>query len=90
MNPGSGVLSGYPTTHTPARVPSLTANLTGTEACSPQLPRDNHSSTTAEPRPSTTYQVSINMTCTGTQLEAVMVGLTGAGTSIDMKIQPGP
>jgi hypothetical protein len=39
---------------------------------------------------STTYQVTLDMVCTGAQIEAVMSVLEGVGTSVTMKIEPRP
>ncbi|RMD44101.1 hypothetical protein DV735_g966, partial [Chaetothyriales sp. CBS 134920] len=38
--------------------------------------------------PATTYEVSINMVCTGTQLESVLVNVASAGTGVTLKIDP--
>ena len=45
-------------------------------------------SPTTQKHASATYQVSINMICTGTQLATVMAGVAGAGTEVTLKIDP--
>ena len=38
---------------------------------------------------STTYQITLDMLCTGAQIESVMTGLEGVGASVTMRIEPG-
>ncbi|KAK3940200.1 hypothetical protein QBC46DRAFT_385900 [Diplogelasinospora grovesii] len=37
---------------------------------------------------SLSYQVTLDMVCTGAQIEAVMTSLEGVGMSVSMKVQP--
>lgn len=75
----------YPTLTKPAPAPS---NLVGTETSSSEAPSDMSTSPIAQAHPSTTYQISITMACTGAQLETVMVNLISVGTGVTMKIDP--
>lgn len=61
--------------------------LMGIEPNRPQSSSDVPLSPTIQSHPSA-YQVSINMICTGKQLETVMAGVAGAGTGVTIKIDP--
>ena len=80
---------GFPTMTKPAPAPSAHGNLVGTEVDTSQASTDiSMTSPTAQRRSSKTYQVSIDMVCTGAQLETVMGGVAGAGTCVNVKIDP--
>lgn len=68
--------------------PSLRRHSTSVEGRQPQTPRTTATTPTTTQQSPTAYQVSINMTCTQPQLEAVMGTLTSAGTDLDFKIKP--
>jgi hypothetical protein len=38
--------------------------------------------------PSITYQVTLDVVCTGAQIEAVVTSLEGVGAAVSMKIEP--
>lgn len=76
-----------PTLNNPGLVPSTSSNLVGTEANPLQASECISTNPTAQGHPSTTFQVSINMVCTGAQLQAIMVNMAGAGC-VTMKIEP--
>lgn len=75
----------YPTLTKPASPPSASGTL---EASPSEASTDMPSSPAGQGRPSTTYQVSVNMVCTDAQLKALMVSLAGAGTGVNMKFDP--
>ena len=67
---------------------SANGNLVGSDKDSLQPPKEPRGGSVSQGNPSITYQVTINMVCTGAQLEAVMAGVAGAGTCVNMRIDP--
>ncbi|KAI0835830.1 hypothetical protein F5Y06DRAFT_299307 [Hypoxylon sp. FL0890] len=95
----SDPMSFHGSTQTATVDPSFTNNTARTEASPPSLGGatpfiSQGNSATTTPRTSVSgwrdhpanYQVCINMTCNGEQMESVMDGLAGLGTDITMKI----
>ncbi|MCJ1265956.1 hypothetical protein MMC22_005838 [Lobaria immixta] len=78
----------YPTLTKSAPAPSASSNVVGTETSPSEASSDMSTRPMAQAHPSTTYQISITMACTGAQLETVMVNLISVGTGVTMKIDP--
>lgn len=88
MDINSSPIPGYSNFANPAPTQSADANLVGSDRVPLQPPKDPSNGPVSQGHPSTTYQVTIDMVCTGAQLEAVMAGVAGAGTCVNMKIDP--
>lgn len=79
---------GYPSLSKPTSAPQIDGSLEPTKITSPIAFTNMCTNSTVHGDPSTTYEVAINMVCTGAQLKGIMGGLAGAGTCVNMKIDP--
>ncbi|KAL9617510.1 MAG: hypothetical protein Q9160_007721 [Pyrenula sp. 1 TL-2023] len=79
---------GYLSLSKPASAPQIDSTLETAEITPPIAFTNMCTNSTVHGDPSATYEVAINMVCTGSQLKGIMGGLAGAGTCVNMKIEP--